>query len=403
VPLETIPNFQIARVGLRHKLNVMFPRMHTRTSRLMMQTDISLFYEDALRPSFLEVFPERTAEFPVNYRAAVLQARTAGGTLSSHEVEIPQTLVQEFFASLRRHANRSIPEFHDIYFVHTIRGVKNSTIHNPESSDDRIRAMAVLLGDFDFGQLNHDQWWVDVGMELSAPGKSVQWLRHSHRGILEWLFPNITEGQLHNIFEKEERYWCDRVATCDDLAGFRAIPQLSLSAGRAIHYIQAYPTEKSGTYQLHRGVWRKRSPKCIFPRAMVKLVADISEFPSVFIDNNLILVAPSEIMLEILHICAENQPIPESLSQRSNEPSATEEDEDGDDSDGTSDSDRHTDEGDSEENDEVESARYRPGQEGAARIECRTTLDNALSDFMTYIPSWLVKEGLKFLDASTLW
>jgi len=276
VPLETIPNFQIGRVGLRHKLNVMFPHMHTRSDRRITPDEVALFFEDCLRPAFLEVLPERTAEFPVNYRLALLQAKTAKGFITSHEIEIPDNMSLQFFNNLQSLADRSIPAFHGIYFVHTIRGVKNSTLHNPESADERIRAMSVLLSDFDFEDLDQTQWWVDVGLEISAAGRSVHWLRNSHRDVLEWLFPNIDEGELQAIFGNDSRYWADRVATSDDIAGFRAIPQQRLA--RAISYIQAYSTEKAATYQLHSGLWRKRAPKNLLPGEIRKLLKDISEF-----------------------------------------------------------------------------------------------------------------------------
>jgi len=108
-------------------------------------------------------------------------------------------------------------------------------------------------------------------------------------------------------------------------------------------------------------------------------------------------------MLEILHICATNELLPESVRAEARESADTPTD--------ISQSEEGTESDVNGEQNEVAPqiegeelpTNARPGQEGAARLECRTTLANALGNFMTHIPSHIIRDGLFFLDASMLW
>ncbi|KAH9911527.1 uncharacterized protein B0H18DRAFT_1128572 [Fomitopsis serialis] len=155
VEISRIPNLCLAKVGLRSKVNVMFPAMYT----------------PHMSPPSLRV----------------------QGQLHFGTAEIPAHDIPTFYRRLRRYMNR-IPQFQGAFFYHEVRGAKGGTHHDPEDDDDAEFALQDVFGHLDFDQITDDdlnhRWFVDVALEVRRPGHVVHWRRDNMERIIRHAVPH---------------------------------------------------------------------------------------------------------------------------------------------------------------------------------------------------------------------
>lgn len=93
---------------------------------------------------------------------------------------------------------------------------------------------------------------MDVALEISHPGRCVQWKRDACRTIIELLIPGYPTETLYNGDGQTTNMWRDRLASLRDLAGFRINPLALVSIeGIVVYYLNVYTTEKSMTTHSH--------------------------------------------------------------------------------------------------------------------------------------------------------
>jgi hypothetical protein len=132
-------------------------------------------------------------------------------------------------------------------------------------------------------ELNMNNWYIDIGIEIQAPGQVVWWRPEAFwrliRGILE-----TTDEKAAQITGLKE-FARDPAAQLSDAGGFRYSPTRGHSGTHQVAYIQAYNTEKSPTYSLADR--RNVSLHLAVQRALTK-VEDAETFASdlaeIFID-----------------------------------------------------------------------------------------------------------------------
>lgn len=120
-------------------------------------------------------------------------------------------------------------------------------------------------------------WWVDVAVEVYAPGYTLQWLTAKHSTIRHWL---LSSAQSVDI-PAHTRHYTDYAANTFDLAGFR-LATGTIGNPDGICYIQAYTTDKSATYQLHTGSFRRHRGKDLLPAMRLKLLQDLQRIENLF-------------------------------------------------------------------------------------------------------------------------
>ena len=229
----------------------------------------------------MEVIPAQASHWPVSYEAALLQAKDRRGRLHLGTVAVqPWNLVQ-FCNALRTQLN-SIDEFKDSLFCHELRGLKGGTAHE---EDDEGRnpeeAFNTFFDSIDMERIDEGNWMVDVGLEIHDPGRVVQWSKSAHRAILTYLLPSLDPDQARKLHKSTKAFHLDNVAHLDDFAGFRCEPETRGHADQ-VEYINVYTTDKCPTYQLHSGIWRRRSCQDLLPKDLDRLLKDLNNMSKTY-------------------------------------------------------------------------------------------------------------------------
>lgn len=262
--MHKIPNLPLGKVANRSVVRIFFPRMYHRfDSSKIPSPDIELIYNSSLRPIIQQLMPNQASHWPYSYQVALETSRDSSGRLHLGSLDIPAHLLPDFASSLLRSIQQLRPYFQDAYFGHELRGWKGATAHNPSNPNnlpeddlhERVSALDDLTRVLDMPAINSDQWLIDVGLEFGVPHHVVTWRSTGHSALLQHLCPGIRN--LDHVLERSKAYFIDHQMHLKDFAGFRWTPSQNAPS---IHYMQAYTTEKSVSYQLHDGIFQHRKP-----------------------------------------------------------------------------------------------------------------------------------------------
>jgi hypothetical protein len=281
VPLHKIPNVALGKVLRRHVTRVFFPRLYKPdASPALSQTTLALIYDRCVRPAVIAVNAIDQSHWPVSYAAAMIQNRGEGGRFHYSSVDMASHHLEEFATNLIRLFDQH-DDFKDAFFLHELRGTKSVSLHDPSQAWERRDALDHLLNFVDVGTIDFDDWTIDVALEIRHAGHVVQWLTNAHRRILEFVLPSADEVQISAILKSKKQYKCDLSAQLRDLGGCRVAPG---SRGKQdnVSYINVYTTDKSATYQLHVGVFRRRQASELLPGSIQKLIDGVAEISEVF-------------------------------------------------------------------------------------------------------------------------
>lgn len=239
-------------------------------------------YNDCLRPSVGAIDPASLGRWPLNHDMAMAICRDDAGRFHFGTIDLPSHLLPAFATELLdRLQKHEREEFHDAFFLHELRGTKGATHHDPTSEEARDAAFNGVLNQFCLEQLNPEDWVVDVALEVYQPNCILQWLVQSHRRILRFILPSASDDKIDDILQSKTQYTLDRSAQIADLGGFRALPG-SRGKDDQVTYINVYGTDKSATYQLHSGVFKRRKAWHLFPKNIKHLVADLKFIANAF-------------------------------------------------------------------------------------------------------------------------
>jgi hypothetical protein len=239
----------------------------------MAQNQMAILYDKCIRPAVMQVIPSHASHWPVNYRTAFELAKDTRGRLHLGSVAVPATHLVAFCHALRTRLER-IEDFKHAFFCHELRGLKGGTAHeeddegrNPEES------FHTFFDSVDMTRVDENNWLVDVGLEIHDPGMVVHWSKSAHSAILEYLLPSLSDDQIEKL-QRRKTFHVDHAAQLEDFAGFRCEPG-QWGSDNGVEYINVYPTDKCPTYQLHAGIWRRRTCEDLLPKSMGKLLEDL--------------------------------------------------------------------------------------------------------------------------------
>lgn len=219
---------------------------------------------------------------PLNYEMAMLLYRDEGGRFHHGTIDLPSHLLSTFATELlERLQKHEREEFHDAFFLHELRGTKSATHHDPTDKEARNRAFNAVFHQFSMEKLNPQDWFVDVALEVYQPNCVLQWLVQGHRRILRFILPSARDDQLDAILQSKTQYTLDLSAQISDLGGFRALPG-SRGKDDQVTYINVYNTDKSATYQLHPGIFKRRKAWHLFPNKIKRLGAELESIANAF-------------------------------------------------------------------------------------------------------------------------
>jgi hypothetical protein len=217
----------------------------------------------------------------VSYDAALIQTKDTNGRYHFGTVDVHADLLEDFGERLLGHLNH-YPDLQDAFFVHELRGAKSASLHEIHDDDAVQDALDGQLAYLDADMIDAQEWYIDVALEIRDPNCVVQWLTVAHHQILQFVLPSANDNQIVKLL-KSSKFNLDRSAQLRDCAGFRLDPGRRGQADGVV-YINVYTTDKSPTYQLHTGVFRRRTAEDLFPTRISRLVEDIEKMRNIFME-----------------------------------------------------------------------------------------------------------------------
>ncbi|KAI9069501.1 hypothetical protein FKP32DRAFT_1559596, partial [Trametes sanguinea] len=198
-------------------------------------------------------------------------------------VDIPNDTLEDFARVL--HDNlEDHPRLGDFRFMIELRGTKGMFSFPFEDLEARRNMFNSMIEHLDLEAEktdgNLDNWYCDVGMEVSRPHHVVQWLSAAHHRLLAHALPSRTEEQITRL-KGGSNVSVDLSGHLFDFAGFRATPA---SQGRVdrVSYVNVYTTDKAVTYQLHKGAFSPHRGSQLFPGTLPRLLKDMDVIARTF-------------------------------------------------------------------------------------------------------------------------
>jgi len=284
VPLNQIPNCGLGTIEHRHITRIFFPNMYDKDNMhpSLTQENFTKLYDKCIRPAVFQVIPEQASHWPVNYEEAVRQAKDRRGRLHLGTVAVQPWNLIAFCDALRTRLNL-LHEFKDSFFCHELRGLKGGTAHE---EDDEGRnpeeAFHTFFESIDVARIDEGNWMVDVGLEIHDPDMVVHWSKRMHKAILTYLLPSLDARKIEKLQDNSNAFHLDNAAHLDDFAGFRCEPGKRARDNDGVQYINVYTTDKCPTYQLHSGIWRRRSCQDLLPKELDKLLLDLDNMSKTY-------------------------------------------------------------------------------------------------------------------------
>ena len=234
-----------------------------------------------MRPTIAHILQEHIAHWPPDYSACLKQSRDVQGRFHWPTLEIPPSSLNRFNYHFRKRL-QEIPSFQDSFYLHEWRGTKGRSVHNPEDDDEEVdAAFDAVLDALDTDEVTDTQeWYVDVGLEVALHGHIVQWLSKRHKKVLQYAFPERTDEELVAVL-RSTNFHRDISASLYQLAGFR-VETKAIGRQDDIVYLNVYTTDKSPTYQLHYGAFRRHKAADTLPQKIDSLIKDVQSLGSVW-------------------------------------------------------------------------------------------------------------------------
>ncbi|KAK7440778.1 hypothetical protein VKT23_016854 [Stygiomarasmius scandens] len=256
--LHLIPNVPLGKVATRHVTRIFFPHMYNPDSDKKVDPKLlTRLYDECIRPAVHEALQVQSSHWPTSYASAFRQAQgTDGSGIHPFSIDLPGSVLGSFANALLGFMDR-IREFKDAYFLHEFRGRKGETLHNPGDDDDRIQAFDKLFeGVIDEDGDGYKKWFVDVAVEVNQKGFIMQWKAHAHEALIRKALPLASDAAIAQLMNQRA---VDTSAQIYDYAGFRSETGVR-GRNDGVSYINVYTTDKSATYQLHKGLFSRKYP-----------------------------------------------------------------------------------------------------------------------------------------------
>lgn len=264
---------------------IFFPKLYVRgESPRMSQANSALLYDRCIRPTIHELLPLTISHWPISYDACMRRIRDSRGQFHFTTLDIPDHILDDFTERLRNRLDAH-PEFRDSFFVHEWRGIKGYTGHDPVDDVACDTAIDAAMEDIAILDMyppdSENAWFIDVAIELSSPDKVLQWRTDSHLRILQYAIPTAERSELAREMRRRS-FHKDISSHLYDLAGLRMEVHPRLQGAQQIHYVNCYTTDKSATYQLHRGAFRRHRAEELFPHKIQGVLKDIASLSDIY-------------------------------------------------------------------------------------------------------------------------
>ena len=192
IPLSPhkVPNIMLAKNGERDAVRVFFPRLYSKERKdvCLTQDEMRDWYNKGIRPAAMEICPESAGDFPPSYNAELFRASKANGGFALGSKPLPGWSAVAFTNALRRHLSSNHVNWAEgMLFQLQVKGMKGASYHACDI-DAASDALEVFLQDYNTDA--EGEWFIDVGLEFSIPGRALQWRTDSHYHFINYLFTN---------------------------------------------------------------------------------------------------------------------------------------------------------------------------------------------------------------------
>ena len=271
----------LGKVDRRHITRIFFPGLYCKDRNPAISPQMmTLIYEECLRPAIVSLNPVDRSRWPITYSTAMTLYRDQKGQFHFGTLDFPSHLLYKLGSKLLELFQKQ-DGLQDAFFVHELRGTKGVSHHNPHDAQQRCAAMENVFHLFDMSLIRPEDWVVDVALEIQYEGHVLQWLTKGHRRLLQFLLPSTPESKIDSILASQSQYHCDLSAQLKDIGGFRALPG-SRGKDDNVYYINIYTTDKTATYQLHKGIFMRRQAWHLFPASIGRLIKDLERIVEIF-------------------------------------------------------------------------------------------------------------------------
>ncbi|TFK16556.1 hypothetical protein FA15DRAFT_761382 [Coprinopsis marcescibilis] len=262
-PLHQIPNYCFAKWGIRHSIRIFYPQLHNedRRSHILTVSECATWYEKVVRPALSRLAPERSNNLPATYSAETFRSRTRNGmlfisgrTISDWDLQFLGDYMRELVTE------HDIGWAQDFFFLHEIRGVKNSSVHTPN-----VTAATAALSDFltthgmphDVASQPGNLAWVDVGIEITSDNGDCLAPRADTIPALITQFSSIPiEKATSMAVAGNGKFYLDPISCMTQVAGCRLSPGVRGRGPYGVIKLQAYVTDKAITATPDEGTGR---------------------------------------------------------------------------------------------------------------------------------------------------
>ncbi|KAI5988910.1 hypothetical protein EDC04DRAFT_2588578 [Pisolithus marmoratus] len=280
----TIPNFAFGKVANRSVIQVFFPHMVGQyETRAIPVRDLEVIYDRCLRPLVCKHMQNMASHWPPSYSAAISLYCDKRGLIHEGSLDVPAHILDIFGQEYLQSLAALRPYFRDAYFVHEFRGWKASSVHDPGDALDRQLALDKFTDVLCMDKVDVQHWYIDVGLEFGHDNHVVTWRATSHETLLAHCLPSVDQDDIDSIVNRTT-FHVDHMMHLKDLTGFRYAPGIK---GRTdgVHYVQAYTTEKTTSYQLHEGLFTPLDPNSLLTTDNLKdLLGKVEEMSKIIFD-----------------------------------------------------------------------------------------------------------------------
>ena len=280
VSLHCIPHLLLGKVtGTDHtQLYLFFPHLYRHRRPTMLPDELlARFWNDIVRPIGLNQIGGNTATWLTYEQWQIREAE--GRFLHTQGILINAAQISDLGNSIIESCQQD-PDFKGIFFYHEKRGTKQAHKHLPNDRLDAQLQRDQFLAFINVSEL--DESYLDIGIEISTPGKCILPLKRGHSKLLQWAMgPDVSIETAEILTTTKKRFCVDYTSTLHEVAGFRCRPSDGQTANpHRIKYVNVYSTDKGLTYQLHKhGLYRKLSAADILPDKIdktLKVIQDVA-------------------------------------------------------------------------------------------------------------------------------
>ncbi|RPD67741.1 hypothetical protein L226DRAFT_474469, partial [Lentinus tigrinus ALCF2SS1-7] len=204
----------------------------------------------------------------------------ASGQAAHPPVIIPQAQLC-WFADTLRAKLADHPRLSEPFFMIEING---PAMYLDTDINEIQEAYEEWLDVIDFAAAGSlDDWYGDIGYEVSDDGFVLQWRTDGHRKMLAALLPSDAENAVNSIMARWEQYHVLETNHLFGLAGFTATPG-PLGAQDGVHCISAFAQEHVIPMMVGRHAGTPHAASELAPGSMPQLLEAVDKLAAAFAD-----------------------------------------------------------------------------------------------------------------------